>query len=71
MFLLIVKNSLAPFFLLLILAMVVAVPAAQAQAPSDELEKEAQNIDRMIMCPVCPAETIDQAQVESPSRCGP
>ena len=27
-------------------------------------EKEAQGIDRMIMCPVCPAETIDQAQVE-------
>ena len=27
-------------------------------------EREAQNIDRMIMCPVCPAETIDQAQVE-------
>ncbi len=27
-------------------------------------ESEAQNIDRMIMCPVCPAETIDQAQVE-------
>ena len=26
-------------------------------------EKQAQGIDRMIMCPVCPAETIDQAQV--------
>ena len=27
-------------------------------------ESEAQGIDQMIMCPVCPAETIDQAQVE-------
>ena len=27
-------------------------------------EREAQGIDRMIMCPVCPAETIDQAQVQ-------
>ena len=27
-------------------------------------EKEAQSIDRMLMCPVCPAESIDQAQVE-------
>ena len=27
-------------------------------------ERQAQGIDRMIMCPVCPAETIDQAQVE-------
>ena len=35
-----------------------------AQTPEEELEREAQAIDRMIMCPVCPAETIDQAQVE-------
>ena len=27
-------------------------------------ETEALAIDRMLMCPVCPAETIDQAQVE-------
>jgi cytochrome c-type biogenesis protein CcmH len=27
-------------------------------------ESQAQGIDRLIMCPVCPAETIDQAQVE-------
>ena len=27
-------------------------------------ESQAQGIDHMIMCPVCPAETIDQAQVE-------
>ena len=39
-------------------------PAVHAQSPGDDLEKEAQAIDRMIMCPVCPAETIDQAQVE-------
>ena len=39
-------------------------PAVYAQSPDEELEREAQAIDRMIMCPVCPAETIDQAQVE-------
>ena len=44
------------------LAMILAAPAL-AQTP-DELEREAQAIDRMLMCPVCPAETIDQAQVE-------
>lgn len=59
-----IKNSLAPFFLLLVISLAVAAPVAQGQTPGDELEKEAQNIDRMIMCPVCPAETIDQAQVE-------
>ncbi len=36
-----------------------------AQTPEPTFsESEAQKIDRMIMCPVCPAETIDQAQVE-------
>lgn len=46
------------------LIMVVAVPSAAAQSQGEFSEKEAQTIDRMIMCPVCPAETIDQAQVE-------
>ena len=39
----------------------------QAHSPVQELpydEAEAQSIDRMLICPVCPAETIDQAQVE-------
>ncbi|PKB71677.1 MAG: hypothetical protein BZY87_04185 [SAR202 cluster bacterium Io17-Chloro-G6] len=36
---------------------------AQTSEPTFS-EREAQTIDRMIMCPVCPAETIDQAQVE-------
>ena len=52
-----------PVFLLL------ALPgsAIHAHGPSQGLpydEAEAQSIDRMLMCPVCPAETIDQAQVE-------
>ncbi len=32
-------------------------------APAAYDEAEAQAIDRMLMCPVCPAESIDQAQV--------
>ena len=32
-------------------------------APAVYDEAEAQGIDRMLMCPVCPAESIDQAQV--------
>lgn len=35
---------------------------AQTRVPYSE--SLAQGIDRMIMCPVCPAETIDQAQVQ-------
>ena len=39
--------------------------ALHAQTPEPAYsESQAQGIDRMIMCPVCPAETIDQAQVE-------
>ena len=55
---------------LAILALVITLAFAQtgilqAQTPEPAFsESEAQNIDRMLMCPVCPAETIDQAQVE-------
>ena len=38
-------------------------PSPQDSVPVLYNEKEAQAIDGMLMCPVCPAETIDQAQV--------
>ena len=38
-------------------------PSPQDSEPILHDEKEAQAIDGMLMCPVCPAETIDQAQV--------
>lgn len=49
--------------------LLLALPGSTTHAggPSQELpydEAEAQSIDRHLMCPVCPAETIDQAQVE-------
>ena len=53
--------------LLLLAVLLLAGGTAQAQSPDQELpydEEEAQSIDRMLICPVCPAETIDQAQVE-------
>ena len=49
--------------LTLLVGVFVARPAA-AQTPPQFSEAEAQSIDQMLMCPVCPAETIDQAQVE-------
>ncbi len=59
------KISLRSLFVFCALCVVLSLaPAVHAQSSGDELEKEAQAIDRMIMCPVCPAETIDQAQVE-------
>ncbi|MFQ6028265.1 MAG: cytochrome c-type biogenesis protein CcmH, partial [Dehalococcoidia bacterium] len=47
-----------------VLLLVLSTGLAQAQTPETAYdEAEAQSIDRMIMCPVCPAESIDQAQV--------
>ena len=47
-----------------------SIDLAHGQTPDDSTnaakevdEAEAQAIDRMLMCPVCPAESIDQAQV--------
>ena len=62
-------------FLLMILVLSLAAPGAVAHAQEEGSssdpeqtkgydEAEALSIDRMLMCPVCPAETIDQAQVE-------
>ncbi len=41
-----------------------AVQAQESEPDSGYDEEEALSIDRMLICPVCPAETIDQAQVE-------
>ena len=38
-----------------------SIDATENRVPYDE--KAAQSIDNMLMCPVCPSETIDQAQV--------
>ncbi len=55
--------------LMVLLSGFIFVHPLHAQSPEQEFstmeydEKEAYAIDGMIMCPVCPAETIDQAQV--------
>ena len=39
-----------------------AIVACSSDTPPS-LEEQAQGIEKLLMCPVCPAETIDQAQV--------
>ena len=51
---------LAPLGLIILALSVVA--CGNADTPS--LEEQAYSIDRSLICPVCPGETIDQAQVE-------
>lgn len=61
-----VPAVLLMLMLTLVLALATALlsPAAGvARAQSDPNEAEAQAIDRMLMCPVCPAQTIDQTEV--------
>ena len=59
-------GGIALFAILTIVAVLLGlwVDVSNAQAPVGTYdEEEAQAIDQMLMCPVCPAESIDQAQV--------
>ena len=59
-----IKSGLLALALAMALAAVMGVGTSHAQAPEGGYdEDEAQAIDQMLMCPVCPAESIDQAQV--------
>ncbi|MFH1560179.1 MAG: cytochrome c-type biogenesis protein [Chloroflexota bacterium] len=58
-----------PVLLVLVLIVVLSLLVAGCASSSEtlspaELEEVAQGIDRSLMCPVCPNETIDQSQVE-------
>ena len=47
------------------LAVLAAGCASQPENPTaEEMEELAQGIDKSLMCPVCPSETIDQSQVQ-------
>ena len=47
-----------------VLALTLLVTACGAGDTEPSLERRAQGINKSLMCPVCPSETIDQAQVE-------
>ena len=53
---------------LLSIAGIAVLAAGCASQPetltAEEMEEEAQGIDKSLMCPVCPSETIDQSQVQ-------
>ncbi len=57
-------SSRARLLTVLFAAALPTVLAACASDPPPSLEEQAQSIDRTLICPVCPGETIDQAQVE-------
>ena len=64
------KNKSSRFCLLSIIAIIGLILACGSQNSSfdqilsgEDLETEAQAIDKMLICPVCPGSTIDQAHV--------
>lgn len=52
------------FLLVAILLLVsTALAACTETSDQDDLERRAQRLDRTLICPLCPSETIDQSQV--------
>ena len=59
------RSALLVFAVLLFVGLVVTGCASSSGPLSaEELELTAQGIDKGLMCPICPSETIDQSQVE-------
>ena len=54
---------LRPYAIFLISFISIVAAGCVTQGAVLSLEQEAQGIDRVLVCPVCPAETIDQSQV--------
>ena len=57
------KRSFLILFILSILIGIAPAGCADARADVPALEQRAQTLNRSIMCPVCPGESIDQSQV--------
>ena len=55
--------AIAVASLVAFLALAGGVAAQSGEGGASYDEAEAQEIDRMLMCPVCPAQTIDQTEV--------
>ena len=58
------KALLTLIFIAMLLLIAAACASSSEPVSPEELETVAQGIDKGLMCPVCPSETIDQSQVE-------
>ena len=58
-----IRSSRRPHILYLFVALLLIIAAACGSA-EQTLEQQASSMDKKFMCPVCPGETIDQAQVQ-------
>lgn len=55
--------------LFVVTVLILSTSACDYQEPLvDPLEARAQGLDKMLMCPICPGESIDQSQIELASQ---
>ena len=58
------QHNRAEVFFSLVAVLALLSVACQGSSEELSLEERAQALDKELMCPVCPSETIDQSQVE-------
>ena len=58
------QHSWAGGILALVAVLALLAVACQGSGVEPSLEERAQALDKELMCPVCPSETVDQSQVE-------
>ena len=58
------QQNQAGVLLSLVAVLALLAVACQGSSVEPSLEEQAQALDKQLMCPVCPSETIDQSQVE-------
>ncbi|MFQ5872739.1 MAG: cytochrome c-type biogenesis protein CcmH, partial [Dehalococcoidia bacterium] len=59
-----IGSAIGPRRAIVILPLLLLIIGISCASNPASLEERAQSIDRRLMCPVCPAETIDQTQAE-------
>ena len=58
------QQNQAGVLLSLVAVLALLAVACQGSSVEPSLEEQAQALDKQLMCPVCPSETIDQSRVE-------
>lgn len=59
------KRHWATMTLFIVAGLALSASACDYQGPVvDPIESRAQELDKMLMCPICPGESIDQSQIE-------
>ena len=58
------RSGEAKVLLLVLGALTLLASCSTSTSPLSELDQRAQSLDRSLICPICPGETIDRSQVQ-------